>query len=110
MLIPFRAFLIGTRVDRGERSLKAYVLIQTDEHSEPIAQTLRAISGVACAEDLGGPFDAIALAGSDSTAQMMEGIVARIRDLPGVLRVLPAPLIRSLSEGAAPSREGHEAA
>lgn len=91
--------------------MKAFVLIQTDDHSEPIAQTLRTISGVACAEDLSGPFDAIALAGSDSTAQMMEGIVARIRDLPGVLRVLPAPLIRSLSPvGATSSREGHEAA
>ncbi|MDQ4005475.1 MAG: Lrp/AsnC ligand binding domain-containing protein, partial [Actinomycetota bacterium] len=71
--------------------------------SEPIAQTLRGIDGVVCADDLSGPFDAIALAGSGSTGQLMEGIVAKIRELPGVLRVLPAPLIRSLT-GSVPRR------
>jgi hypothetical protein len=96
---------------RGERSLNAYVLIQTDDRSRPIAQTLRTISGVACAEDLSGPFDAIALAGSESTGQLMDGIVAKIRELPGVIRVLPAPLIQSLAPAAAgSSREGHAAA
>jgi hypothetical protein len=89
--------------------LKAYVLIQTEDHSQPIAQTLRTISGVACAEDLSGPFDAIALAGSGSTGQLMEGIVAKIRELPGVIRVLPAPLIRSLAGAMFPGR-GNEAA
>jgi hypothetical protein len=76
--------------------LQAYVLIQTAD-GQPIAQALRAIPGVETAEDLSGPFDAIALAGSDSTRGLLDGIVAEIQQLPGVLRALPAPLIQSLT-------------
>jgi hypothetical protein len=79
--------------------LQAYVLIQTAD-GQPIAQAVRAIPGVESAEDLSGPFDAIALAGSDSTSRLIEGIVAEIQGLPGVLRALPAPLIRSLTKAA----------
>lgn len=74
------------------------MLIQTAADSGPIAQTLRAIPGVVSAEDLSGPFDAIALAGSDSTRGLIDGIVAEIHRLPGVLRALPAPLIRPLAK------------
>jgi hypothetical protein len=77
--------------------LKAYVLIQTAD-GQPIAQALRAIPGVVSAEDLSGAFDAIALAGSDSTRGFIEGIVAEIHGLPGVLRAIPAPLIRPLAK------------
>jgi hypothetical protein len=77
--------------------LQAYVLIQT-EGGQPVAQAVRAIPGVVSAEDLSGPFDAIALAGSDSTRDLLEGIVAEIQRLPGVLRALPAPLLRSLAK------------
>jgi hypothetical protein len=77
--------------------LNAYVLIQTAD-GQPIARAVRAIPGVVSAEDLSGPFDAIALAGSDSTRDLLDGIVAEIQKLPGVLRALPAPLIRSLTK------------
>lgn len=78
--------------------MKAYVLIQAAPDSVPIAQALRAIPGVVSAEDLGGPFDAIALAGSDSTRDLLDGVLAEIRKVPGVLRALPAPLIGSLAK------------
>lgn len=42
-----------------------------------------------------GPFDAIALAWSESTRSLTEQIVARIQQLPGVIRALSAPLIGS---------------
>jgi hypothetical protein len=84
-------------VGKGDYPLKAYVLIQTAD-GQPIAQALRAIPGIVSAEDLSGPFDAIALAGSDSTRGLLEGILAEIQRLPGVLRALPAPLIRSLTK------------
>lgn len=77
--------------------MQAYVLIQTAD-SQPIAQALRTIPGVVAAEDLSGPFDAIALAASDSTRGLVDGIVAEIQRIPGVLRALPAPLIRSLTK------------
>lgn len=91
--------------------MQAYLLIQTDADREPIAHTLRAIPGVISAEDLNGPFDAIALAGSASTQHLMEGVVARIQELPGVIRALPAPVIRSQATvGAAAAARGREAA
>jgi hypothetical protein len=77
--------------------LQAYVLIQTAD-GQPIAQALRAIPGVEAAEDLSGSFDAIVLAGSDSTRGLLDGILAEIQQLPGVMRALPAPLIRSLTK------------
>ena len=78
--------------------MKAYVLIQTERNREPIADTLRAIPGVLSAVDLSGPYDAIALARSDSTRSLSDQIVAQIQQLPGVIRALSAPLIGSLEQ------------
>jgi AsnC-like helix-turn-helix protein len=83
--------------------LKAYVLIQTEANREPIAESLRGIVGVISAEDLSGPFDAIALAGSASTHSLTEQVVAEIQKIPGVIRALSAPLIGSI--GAARAAE-----
>jgi AsnC-like helix-turn-helix protein len=80
---------------REEESLKAYVLIQTETSREPIAQTLLEMPGVLSAQDLSGPFDAIALAWSDSTRGLADQVVAKIQQLPGVIRALSAPLIGS---------------
>jgi AsnC-like helix-turn-helix protein len=82
--------------------VKAFVLIQTETNSEPIAGALRAIPGVECAEDLTGPYDAIAYARSDSTKGLMEQVVDAVRRLPGVIRAISAPRIGSLRELAAP--------
>jgi hypothetical protein len=69
------------------------VLVQTEEGTEPIAQALRAVAGVASAEDLRGPYDAIALAGSAASRRPVEEIVADIHGLPGVTRAIPAPFV-----------------
>jgi hypothetical protein len=71
----------------------AYVLIQTDAKHEPLARALRDIPGVAYAEDLSGAYDAIALARSGPTQDLLDGVLGRIRRLPGVTRALPAPLV-----------------
>lgn len=78
--------------------MKAYVLIQTEAGSQPIAPKLRAIGGVVSAEDTSGAYDAIALASSGSTRHLIGVILEEIRNLPGVTRALPAPVIKSLSE------------
>jgi hypothetical protein len=70
----------------------AYVLIQTVPRTEPIARSLRDVRGVVFAEDVSGPYDALALAEPDGTAQGLEDILERIRELPGVLRALAAPV------------------
>jgi hypothetical protein len=72
--------------------MDAYVLVQTDPKTAPIAGVLRAIPGVRLAEDLRGPYDALALAGSDGSGSALQRIVAEIRNLPGVIRALAAPL------------------
>ena len=76
--------------------MKAYVLIQTEANREPIAETLLGIPGVITAQDLTGPYDAIALARSDSTRSLTDQVVVQIQQLPGVIRALSAPLIGSL--------------
>ncbi|HEX9237101.1 MAG TPA: Lrp/AsnC ligand binding domain-containing protein [Actinomycetota bacterium] len=85
--------------------MEAYVLIQTDPARESIADSLLDIPGVVSAEDLTGPFDAIALARSDSTRSFHEHVVAEIQKLPGVIRALPAPLIVSLGHPRTPLHE-----
>jgi hypothetical protein len=74
----------------------AYVLIQTKSLGMPVADRIREIPGVMSADDIDGPYDAIAVAGSDSSTTSLDGIVERIRRLEGVQRALVAPL----SDGA----------
>jgi DNA-binding Lrp family transcriptional regulator len=78
--------------------LQAYVLIQTEDNREPIAEVVRGIPGVLTADDLTGPYDAIALARSDSTRSLANDVVSQIQELPGVIRALSAPLIGSLGQ------------
>ena len=73
--------------------MDAYVLIQTDGNIDSMVDTLRAIPGVAHAEDLTGPYDAIALARSETMHGLTDGVLRMIRELPGVTRALPAPLL-----------------
>jgi DNA-binding Lrp family transcriptional regulator len=75
----------------------AYVLIQTESLGIPVADRVRQIPGVESADDIDGPYDAIAVARSDSSTTLMERIVEPIRRLEGVQRALVAPL----SDGAA---------
>jgi DNA-binding Lrp family transcriptional regulator len=83
--------------------MTAYVLIQSEALGASLADRLRAIPGVVSADDINGPYDAIALAQSGSTAELVQDIVEPIRRLPGVQRALIAPL----NDG--PAREGEPA-
>jgi DNA-binding Lrp family transcriptional regulator len=78
--------------------LQAYVLIQTEANRAPIAETIRRLPGVMSAEDLTGPYDAIALARADSSHSLSDQVIGAIERIPGVIRALSAPLIRSLAE------------
>jgi hypothetical protein len=73
--------------------VKAYVLIQTAD-AEPIGEALRLLPGVMSADNLRGPYDAIALVNSGSAEHPMDRILDDIRRLPGVARALTAPLVR----------------
>jgi hypothetical protein len=76
----------------GEESepMTAYVLVQTATQDGRIANLLRRLPGIVFAEDVRGPYDALALVRSDAG---FEAIVDRVRGLPGVTHALAAPLV-----------------
>ena len=73
--------------------MQAYVLIQTDEGKELVADEVRGVPGVISADDVTGAYDVIALARSGSIRQLTEVLLPEILRLPGVMRALPAPLL-----------------
>lgn len=77
--------------------MKAFVLVQARAGSRPLGASLRAIPGIEWADDLTGAYDAIAVAAAGSMQELFEAVVPRIRDLPGVTRALPAPVLGSVS-------------
>ena len=81
--------------------MTAYVLIQKRSDSEPVATTLRAMRGIVSADDLSGPYDAIAIASASSPRDLFDRVLPEIRELPGVTQALPAPLVRAEDEGRA---------
>jgi DNA-binding Lrp family transcriptional regulator len=89
--------------------VQAYVLIQTEASRRPIAEALRSVPGVLDADDLSGPFDAIALAAADSIRALGDQVVAEIQRIPGVIRALSAPLVGSLG-GSVERGDGSRAA
>jgi len=74
--------------------MEAYILVQTERWGTRVAARLRAIHGVVLADDVTGPYDAMALVRTEAGAEA-ERILDAIRDVPGVLRAIAAPLIAS---------------
>ena len=72
--------------------VKAYVLIQADASGAPLAEELQTIPDVISAQQVRGAFDVIAVARSSSAQDLTDGVLARIRSIPGVIRALPAML------------------
>ena len=70
---------------------EAYVLVQAEPGTLPIAARLGNVAGVIEAHDVSGPYDALAVAASDEGSGV-DRIVEQIRDLPGVLRAIAAPM------------------
>jgi DNA-binding Lrp family transcriptional regulator len=70
---------------------EAYVLVQAEPRTLPIAARLGAVDGVTEVHDVSGPYDALAVAASDEGSGL-DRIVDEIRALPGVLRALAAPI------------------
>jgi DNA-binding Lrp family transcriptional regulator len=82
--------------------LEAYVLVQTETKGrEPVADELRAIPDIVWAEDLRGPYDAIARVRADSRQDLLRRVLEEVRKVPGVTRALPAPLARPVVEAPA---------
>ena len=76
--------------------MQAYVLVQTDSRHAHVAELLRDLPGVVFAEDVRGPYDALALARSDPEGVGFDGTLETIRALPGVIHALAAPLAQAV--------------
>jgi hypothetical protein len=72
--------------------MTAYVLVQTATRDGGIARRLREVPGIVFAEDVRGPYDALALARSDVMGDAFKTILDQIRGLPGVIHALAAPV------------------
>jgi AsnC-like helix-turn-helix protein len=70
--------------------MEAYVLVQTDTRRRDVTDRIRALPQVVFAEDVSGPYDALALARSNGHG--FDDVLGRIRELPGVIHALAAPL------------------
>jgi hypothetical protein len=92
--------------------MQAYVLVQTDTQRRHVAELLRTLPGVVYAEDVSGPYDALALARSGPDGIGFDAVLETIRALPGVLHALAAPLSRPVefTETALPALATSDAA
>ena len=75
--------------------MTAYILIQKRHDANPVAGTIRQMRGIIEAEDLTGPFDAIALDKAESTRDLFDRVLPEIRKVEGVTHALPALLGRA---------------
>lgn len=71
--------------------MRTYVLVQTNGQADHIARLLEDVPGVDFAEDVRGPYDALATTRTDPDGDGLPALLDRIRALPGVIRALAAP-------------------
>jgi DNA-binding Lrp family transcriptional regulator len=72
--------------------VKAYVLIKTQNGSAAVSEALRSMPGFESTEEVTGALDAIALVDVESLSELFDSVLPKVRELPGVIHVLPAPL------------------
>lgn len=72
----------------------AYILIQTEVgKAAAVATEVRAIGGVAEAEDVTGPYDVIVRAEAKTVDELGKLVVARIQAVEGITRTLTCPVV-----------------
>jgi DNA-binding Lrp family transcriptional regulator len=75
-------------------SVQAYVLIQTEVgKAATVAESIRAISGVAVAEDVTGPYDVIVKVEAPTMDELGRLVVAKIQSVSGITRTLTCPVV-----------------
>jgi DNA-binding Lrp family transcriptional regulator len=74
--------------------VNAYILIQTEVgKAASVANEVRAIAGVAEAEDVTGPYDVIVRAEAKTVDELGKLVVARIQAVEGITRTLTCPVV-----------------
>jgi hypothetical protein len=80
----------------GREPVRTYILIQAGNGAGPLAEKVRAIPGVVAAQDLRGPYDAIALA--RAAPGLIDEVVAEIGRIPEVTHVIAAPVVEAADD------------
>ena len=74
--------------------MQAYVLIQTEVgKAATVVESIRAIPGVAVAEDVTGPYDVIVKAEARTMDELGRLVVAKIQAVSGITRTLTCPVV-----------------
>jgi DNA-binding Lrp family transcriptional regulator len=74
--------------------VQAYILIQTEVgRAATVAESIRAVSGVASAEDVTGPYDVIARVEAATVDELGKLVIARLQDVPGITRTLTCTVV-----------------
>ncbi len=74
--------------------VQAYILIQTEVgRAATVAEAIRAVPGVASAEDVTGPYDVIARVEAATVDELGKLVIARIQDVPGITRTLTCTVV-----------------
>jgi len=74
--------------------VQAYILIQTEVgKAAQVADEVRAIAGVAEAEDVTGPYDVIARAEATTVDELGKMVVSRVQMIDGITRTLTCPVV-----------------
>ena len=72
----------------------AFILIQPEVgKAAAVADAVRAIGGVAEAEDVTGPYDVIVRAEANTVDELGKLVVARIQAVEGITRTLTCPVV-----------------
>ena len=75
-------------------AVTAYVLIQTEVgKAANVASQVAAISGVASAEDVTGPYDVIVRAEAPSVDELGRMVVSHIQLIEGITRTVTCPVV-----------------
>ncbi len=75
--------------------VEAYVLIQTEVgKAAQVAGEVEKIPGVATAQAVTGPYDAIVHATADDVDSLGKLVVARIQSVEGITRTLTCPVVK----------------
>lgn len=74
--------------------VQAYILIQTEVgKAASVAESIRAVPGVASAEDVTGPYDVIARVEAATVDELGKLVIAKIQDVPGITRTLTCTVV-----------------
>ncbi|EWT04676.1 AsnC family transcriptional regulator [Intrasporangium chromatireducens Q5-1] len=74
--------------------VQAYILIQTEVgRAATVAEEIRAISGVALAEDVTGPYDVIARVEAPNVDDLGRLVIARLQEVQGITRTLTCTVV-----------------